>query len=130
MKLFLSLIIFISTASVAHAADFGAVITDELTGKPMCMDPIKPEETCPAGRYATLGFLARNALGATYQDERDVTGDEKYHRGEIAKSIRDGGVDLNSTDLALIKKLIGKAYTPTIVRQAWDLIDPPKDNKK
>jgi hypothetical protein len=76
-----------------------------------------------------MGKAARTALYAALPDEQQLSGEEKDRRGELARSIRAataGDFKLKLEDLALIKKLIGKAYGPLIVNGAWRLLDPPK----
>lgn len=110
----------------AAAVDFSKVFTDT-EGKPICTRELKPEQVCPDDGFFTLRLAARNALNGVYQDEQNLSGDEKYKRGEIAQSILSAGeVKLKVEDIALIKRLIGKAYPPPIVFQAWRELDPPK----
>jgi len=45
-------------------------------------------------------------------------------------SLHDGDNELNLKEATLIKKQIGKNYSPIIVGQAYDLLDPPKAEKK
>lgn len=72
----------------------------------------------------TLGKVARNALIATYPDERGE-GDEKLKRFLLAAKCSGPGVTLTAEETALAKKLVGKAYGPLVVGRAWALLDPP-----
>lgn len=72
----------------------------------------------------TLKVAAVNALMGVYPDEQQLDGSEKAKRYALAQKIHAGGeVDLTSDDLALTKKLIGKAYGPVVVGPAYALID-------
>lgn len=82
----------------------------------------------------TLGAICTTALISTYRDEQDlntgketITPEEKYHRGRLASKIADAGdkdLVLPPEDVALLKKLVGKAYGPLIVYQALRMLDP------
>lgn len=87
---------------------FDSVLTS-LNGKPIT-EGEKP---------ATLGVIAINALLAAYQDESSLPGTEKARRYALALKLHNGDYDLAVDDLALIKSLIGKAYAPLVVGQAW-----------
>ena len=61
-----------------------------------------------------------NALVANYPDEQGLPGDEKFKRGMLALRIQKGDMEGYSIDeVALIKKLVGKAYGPVICTQVW-----------
>lgn len=113
----------------AGATDFSQPILDQ-EGKPACREaPPRDEKTgkfldCPTEQIATLGWYARNALYASFPDEQNLPGDDKSKRGALAQSLVGATeVKLKVEDLALIKKLIGKAYGPLIVYQAWAMLE-------
>ena len=85
-------------------------------------DPIK-DDTKKDSRDATLGSVARNALLARFPDEQNLSGDEQFHRYELA-SFTKGGHDWPAEDVALLKKLISKAYGPLIIGRSYELIEP------
>jgi len=94
--------------------DFSTVLKD-IDGKPI-----------PDGEgQATLGRACANAL---LIDDRDASGDEKVKRFLIATKIRDAKKinDLPVEDIALIKKLVAKAFPPLIVGRCWEILDPKK----
>lgn len=92
-----------------------ALLRDDKTGKPL---------DCPREQIATLGWYARTALNATFPDETNLSGDDKAKRGGLAQSLVGATeVKLKVEDLALIKKLIGKAYGPLVVYQAWEMLE-------
>jgi hypothetical protein len=75
----------------------------------------------------TLGFVASSALLASFPDERDLDGKEKYKRYKLADKISSAngsGVDLSAEEITDLKKLIGKAFAPLVVGRAYDLLDP------
>jgi hypothetical protein len=91
--------------------DFDAVLTDQ-KGEPIQGD-------------ATLAILCANALFATFPDERDLSGEEKFKRGMLALRIQGGGkLLLTAEEIAKVKKLVAKAFGPLIVVQAWQMLDP------
>ena len=73
----------------------------------------------------TLGIIVANALFATFPDEKDLSGEEKFKRGMLALDVQGAGtMTLSAEDIAMIKKVVAKAYGPLIVAQSWKLLDP------
>lgn len=86
---------------------------------------------CPAcgrpreSRPATLRGACANALVAQFQDEQNLSGEEKVKRYQLAmKIINEDAVDLPAADVALIQKLVAKVYGPLIVGQVWEMLEP------
>jgi hypothetical protein len=77
------------------------------------------------GKYLLLTHVALNALLATYEDERSLTGKEKADRMQLALKInkRPKEVDITAEQLAKLKELIGKAYGPLIVGRAYEILE-------
>jgi hypothetical protein len=77
------------------------------------------------GPALTLKTVAINALVATYQDETNLSGEEKLSRWELAGKIKksSGAADLSVEEVSLVKKLIGKAYGTLICGQAWKVLE-------
>ena len=73
----------------------------------------------------TLKDVIVNSLLGEFEGEK-LTGEQKLERYKLAMKIQDGKseIDLNSKDVVLIKDLIGKAWSPLISGQAWELIEP------
>jgi hypothetical protein len=93
--------------------DFGKVLTG-LDGTPIKF----------GDKDATLGLIAVEALCAVYQDEQNLTGEEKCKRAALAEvAYKANGEDVSVEDVTLIKKLIGKAYAPLVVKKAYDIIE-------
>lgn len=74
----------------------------------------------------TINEVTQNALLASYPDEQNLSGEEKVRRWVLAMKIdrQRKNPDLTADEIALIKKLIAKAYNPLIVGQSWSLLDP------
>lgn len=117
-RFILPLLLFVSPA---YAVDFSQPVLGE-EDKPICMEATKDE--CPADKIATLGRLVRQALYASFQDEQNLSGEDKYKRAEIAQAITGASdVKLKLEDRALIKKLVGKLYGPMIVFAVWNMLE-------
>lgn len=119
MKTLLKIIVAaaaIAVAAPALAVDFGATING-LDGKPMQKD----DKTT-----LSLEEVATTALLSSYPDEQNLDGVEKNKRFWLAKKIHDQRKDpvLTADEIALIKRLIAKAYNPLVVGQAWTILDP------
>lgn len=88
----------------------------------------RPKESKPA----TLWGLCSDALVRGYRDARgmaiEVTGDEAGKRyGLAVKIVNEKIVELGVPDVKLIMDLVAKAYTPLVVAQIWDVLDPKED---
>ena len=71
----------------------------------------------------TLGQISAEALLGNYPDEK-IDGDEKAKRLKLALRIVDAkDVDLKSEEIAKIKRLVGIAYAPLVVGQAFDMLE-------
>lgn len=94
--------------------DFTLQLVD-LDGNPL-KNGDKPSDLC---------FVALTALMATFDDERTLTGKEKADRYQLAMKInkRPKEVDITVEQLALVKQLIGKAFGPLVVGQAYELLE-------
>lgn len=74
----------------------------------------------------TMRNVCVNALLANYSDERDIDGNEKAKRYELAMKIHleKKEIELEIDDVKLIKDLIGKMHFPLVVGQAYRILDP------
>lgn len=70
-------------------------------------------------RPMTLCSVSVNALMGQYQDEQSLGGDEKFRRFQLAVRITEGDQDVSAEEISLLKRLIGKAYTPMVVGPAY-----------
>ena len=93
------------------------VVIHDLDGEPV-IDDTNPDQKKPL----QLGVIARNALLASYQDEQGLSGDDKFQRFNLACRTK-GEVDWTAEDIALLKKLIAKAYGPLIVGRAFEALE-------
>ena len=78
------------------------------------------------GKALTLADVAENALLADYKDEPNLDGVEKLRRWTLARKIEETklSVALSAEDIALIKRLVGKAYNPLVYGEMVQAIDP------
>ena len=73
----------------------------------------------------TLKSVTTEVLQLAFQDEQGLSGEEKAKRWVLATRVyaNPGNIDLTIEEVSLIKKLIGKAYGPLIVGQAWEMLE-------
>jgi hypothetical protein len=72
----------------------------------------------------TLGRACFNALLTQKQNETELNGQDKFHRGELAFNIRNNtSYDLNQLDKDLIKTQLGYLYSPIVIYRAYRLLD-------
>jgi len=73
----------------------------------------------------TLKSVSIEALLATFEDERSLSGEEKVKRFVLATRIESNSndMDFKVEDVAKIKQLIGKGYGPLVVGQAWEMLE-------
>jgi hypothetical protein len=83
-------------------------------------------ETINKGESALkLSHVCCDALFATFEDEKNLSGDEKAKRFVLATKIYGADfVDLSPEDVVVLKKLVGKAFSALIVGQAYQMFDP------
>ena len=110
----------LAMSTPAMALDFTTKLTT-LDGADLQDAQGKPDPT-------SLAKVAENALLTVFPEEaqdpkREM---ESVHRYDLAKTIHNNPKDpkLSLEDLALVKKLIVKAYSPLVGGQAAQLIDP------
>lgn len=77
------------------------------------------------GPVVTLKTVAINALVAIFQDEANISGEEKVKRWELAIRIKKGpdSMEMTAEEVSLVKKLIAKMYGPLISGQAWAYLE-------
>jgi hypothetical protein len=146
-----SIVLFValSISTVAHAADYSAVLTD-LRGDPIVdefthgpRDPetgkFVPARACTKIEYAkdpsncealTLGGAAANALLVNDPDNPNLDEKEKRRRGNLADRLfRGGNIDLDPKDVVLIQRMISKVYGNLVIMRALPLLDPNIDKR-
>ena len=79
----------------------------------------------PDGDLFCLRDAAVMALDLQFKDSPALEAKEKYRRGDLARRIFRAreAIELEVGDVALIKEVIGKAYGPKIVVEAWDILE-------
>lgn len=102
--------------------DDGSLMFDEVLNK-------EKTDFIESGTPFTLKLAASKALLATIKDE-NADGEEKYKRFKIRERLNeDDVVDLKTDEIAKIKTLIGKVYSPLVVGQCWELLEKEKVKK-
>jgi len=103
--------------------DFTQVIIG-LDGKPLLQgDPKTPISM-------TLSDVAMNALETMIEEDKQMSGSDKYKQDELAhKFYMNKRAVLTVEEIALIKTRIGKLYSPLIVGASWRLLDPALHEK-
>lgn len=107
--------------------DFSAKVLDFEGG------PVK-SSTEEKAEDLTLRLACVRALVIPYEDERNLSAEDKFKRGELAAKIYAANepTELKVEDVATLKKLIGKAFSPLIIYRIWPLLDAaenPKEDK-
>lgn len=104
-----------ATPAAAFEINFQTVLRDA-DGQPLKDD---------TGKETTLGRVAMISLGARYQEDAAAPMDEIYKRGALGIKVYEAKtpVDLNSEDIAMIKKYVAKLQSPLIVAKAFPLLE-------
>jgi hypothetical protein len=106
--------------------NFEVAITD-FDGKPIFSEPeVRGKEGTveKAAVTFTLKSAAIQALNVLHQDEQSLPAEKKFERYRIAMKIATGDpVELNVDELALVKQLIGRVFTPIVVGRAWEILE-------
>lgn len=85
------------------------------------------------GKVLTLGEVACEVLQAQFQDEANLSAQEKYKRYGLALKLAPGGeVDLTIEEAELLKRLIGKGCSALVMGRSFDMFEaaakpPAKD---
>jgi hypothetical protein len=81
----------------------------------------------PDGSDFLLRDAATIALDANFEDDKRLEAKDKYRRGALAMRIYGAKepINLDINDLKLVKDQVGRAFGPHVVKEAWDLLDPP-----
>ena len=99
----------------ARKVDFTQVLMG-IDGKPLNGD-VKPA--------LTLGDIAVTALHSTIEEDKTMSGLDKFKMDELARKIyKSKAATLSVEDLATIKTRIGKVYGPLVIGPSWRLLDP------
>ena len=99
----------------ARKVDFTQTLVG-IDGKPLNGD-VKPA--------LTLGDIAVTALHSTIEEDKTMSGLDKFKMDELARKVYKSKVaTLSVEDLAAIKARIGKIYGPLVIGATWRLLDP------
>jgi hypothetical protein len=114
MRFFTVALLACLIATPALATDFSVVLKDQ-DGKIL---KIRDKD-------ATLGRVCAEALFSPFPNDKEITGEEKFKRGMLGTKLANAGEEtLTAEEIALVKKVVGQAYGPFIVVQAWQMLDP------
>jgi hypothetical protein len=109
-----------------HPIDMTAVMMGD-QGVPLkdVADRTAEDPDCKKCRDLTLGRAVVNALFVMLPEERDLSGEQKFSRGLLAKRVEsDPKAQLSAEEIAVVKRLIGKTYGTAVVVQAYQMLDP------
>jgi hypothetical protein len=113
--------------AAAHTFD-GTVILKDNLGKDatQCVDLSVDGRSCVKTGPMAIADAIVTALLAAYNDEPNLSGNEKFTRWRIAMKIKDdpGAIALSLKEAGLVERLVGKAYPPMLVGQIYQAIDP------
>jgi hypothetical protein len=92
-----------------------------LSGSPVTLagEPFKDE----TGKPFEYKSAIENAILAPYQDEQNLSGEEKLKRWKLALRIHDSEETFTSEEITLMKSLAAKAFTTPIAAQIWLLLE-------
>lgn len=72
----------------------------------------------------TLQRVSINALMTPMEDEKNLSGEEKFARYKLASRINASSiVEVTAEEIAMLKKLIGNVYAPIIVGPAFEALE-------
>ncbi len=84
-----------------------------------------PESKLKKKEPFTMRIVCTNSLLTPTQDDKNIDGNEKARRFELAMRVyTEDEIDLNVDELKLIKDLIGRLYSPLVVGRAYQILDP------
>jgi hypothetical protein len=112
-------------AEEGRAVDMTAALHDEFgrDAKDM-LEQAKDDPDCARCPPLTLGRACAHALFASFADEQAAP-DQKWARAVLAMRIRDDkAAHLDADEIAVIKRLVGKAYGGIVLMQIYPMLDP------
>lgn len=78
---------------------------------------------------ATFKTISLQALSVTFPGEENLPGEEKYKRYALAIRIINGDYECKVEEIALLKSLIGRGFTPVVVGRCFDFFEGKTDGK-
>jgi hypothetical protein len=92
-----------------------ATVLRDLQGNEMMADKDQP---------ATVRLICTNALLGHHADDANISGDEKFKRFQLASRLNEGkAADVSSEEIVLLKRMIGRSYTPAVVGPMFMLLE-------
>ena len=86
------------------------------------LDGVAMKLSDASDEMATIARVCVDAL-MDGTDSKEINGDEKLKRYQLAMRLRDGGeVDVSLEEAVLLKQLTGKLYSPLVVGQVWPVL--------
>ncbi len=71
----------------------------------------------------TLKNPCINSLMGVYDDEKNLSGEDKVKRYDLATKIQSfSELEATPEEVSLIRKLVAKAYSPLVVGQVWKML--------
>jgi hypothetical protein len=122
LALVLLLVFSLPVFCLAEEINFNHVVVDQDgQAMPTCSDGAPCTDKSPI----TLRIICLRALAAVFSDEQNLGGDEKFKRGELALRIyrSTAPISLTVEEKSLLKKLIGRAFGPMVVVDAWNVLE-------
>jgi hypothetical protein len=116
----------VQAADVAPKADMTKPILDN-KGQPIkdAFEATPNDPTCKMCPILTIGAAISHALSANFADEASLSGDQKWARSLLGNRLRDEtDAHLTAKEVAVIEKVVGKAFGGQIIAQIVPLIDP------
>jgi hypothetical protein len=88
-------------------------------------DVTPDDKACDKCAPLTLGHAIAHALNGSYDDERGLGWEQRYGRGALALRVQDQKeATLTAPETAVIERLLGKLWGPSVIVQAIPLLDP------
>lgn len=98
--------------------DNGEPLDIAIAACPMCRREVE-------SKPATLRAICVDALLNQYEAERNLSGEEKMTRFNLAVRItNEDEPELRSEEVTLIKKVVAMMYGPLVMGQTWNMLDP------
>lgn len=71
----------------------------------------------------TLRDACQEALAASYQDEGNLSGPEKFNRFNLGLKLSAAQVNLTIEEMSKIKELVGKAFGSIVVGRVYNFLE-------
>jgi len=76
------------------------------------------------GKELSLSEICVKAILALFKSEENISGEEKYKRYKLSDKIYNKSeVELSAEEVAEVKKLVGKMYSPLVVGLVYDILE-------